>query len=49
MRTIKFFAAITTIVLLTTSCVSNRKIASMRKLIDEKKQSEKSIKKGRES
>ena len=43
MRTIKFFAAITTIVLLTTSCVSNRKIASMRKLIDEKRQSEKSL------
>ena len=43
MRTIKFLAAITTVVLLTTSCVSNRKIASMRKLIDEKRQSEKSL------
>ena len=43
MRTTKFFAAITTLIVLSTSCVSNRKIASMRKLIDEKRQSEKSL------
>ena len=43
MSTFKFFAALTTVLVLSSSCVSNKKIALMKKLIDEKRQVEKGL------
>ena len=43
MNTIKFFAVLTTVLVLSSSCVSKQKIASMKKLIDEKRQVEKGL------